>query len=123
MKIQIRRGVFETNSSSVHSITMMMKTDYEQMKTENHYTYEGDGCGWTKREAPENETIYTKDEVIEFIKKNRFYEYADVMDDDTFDKFDFISSDEWSHLESYYEEFITPSGETVVAFGQYGYDG
>ena len=25
--------------------------------------------------------------------------------------------------ETYYEEFVTPGGETVVAFGNYGWDG
>lgn len=25
--------------------------------------------------------------------------------------------------ESYYDEFVTPGGETVVAFGNYGWDG
>lgn len=28
MKRQVRKGVFETNSSSIHSITMCTKTDY-----------------------------------------------------------------------------------------------
>ena len=30
MKKQIRRGVFETNSSSVHSLTMCMESDYDR---------------------------------------------------------------------------------------------
>lgn len=30
MKRQIRRGVYETNSSSVHSLTMCMKSDYDR---------------------------------------------------------------------------------------------
>ena len=57
MKRQIRRGVFETNSSSTHSLTMCLKSDYED-----------------------------------------------------------------DYLESYYDEFTTKSGETVVAFGYYGHD-
>ena len=32
MKRQIRRGVFETNSSSVHSLTMCMESDYDRWK-------------------------------------------------------------------------------------------
>jgi len=32
MKRQTRREVFETNSSSVHSITMCMQSDYEKWK-------------------------------------------------------------------------------------------
>ena len=30
MNRQVRRGVFETNSSSVHSITMCMKSDFDK---------------------------------------------------------------------------------------------
>lgn len=32
MKRQIRRGVFETNSSSVHSLTMCTSSDYDKWK-------------------------------------------------------------------------------------------
>ena len=32
MKRQIRRGVFETNSSSVHSLTMCTQSDYDRWK-------------------------------------------------------------------------------------------
>lgn len=31
MKRQIRRGVFETNSSSVHSLTMCMESDFNKL--------------------------------------------------------------------------------------------
>lgn len=30
MKIQIRQGVFETNSSSVHSLTIVAEDDFEK---------------------------------------------------------------------------------------------
>ena len=30
--------------------------------------------------------------------------------------------DDYTEEESYYEEFVTPGGETVVAFGNYGWD-
>ena len=33
MKRQIRRGVFETNSSSVHSLTMCMESDFNKWVT------------------------------------------------------------------------------------------
>lgn len=34
MKRQIRRSVFETNSSSVHSLTMCTQSDYDRWKNE-----------------------------------------------------------------------------------------
>ena len=30
MKILVRRGIFETNSSSVHSLTMCTKSDFDK---------------------------------------------------------------------------------------------
>lgn len=128
MKRQIRCGVFETNSSSTHSITMMMKKDYDRWKKEGLYLCTSAGYGWKKEDAPQINTLYTKDEVIEFLKKNEWYKDEDTITDEMLEDLlnveVFVHSDyKKGYLESYYEEFTTPSGETVVAFGQYGYDG
>ena len=123
MKKQIRRGVFETNSSSTHSLTMMMKSDYERWENEGLYMYQGSGWSWDFNKPVKNH-LYTKDEAIEFLKNRRSYKGEEIDDYDLRD-YDFISwDDEGSeYLEGFYEEFITPSGETIVAFGEYGYDG
>ena len=115
--IQIRRGVFETNSSSTHSITMCMKSEYELWKK---------GClfydGW-------NGTFIFKDEALQRLRENAKIIDPEELPEDvlleslrdeeiyTFENY----GDEF--LESYTESFTTPSGETVIAFGQYGYDG
>ena len=123
MKRQVRRGVFETNSSSTHSLTMMMKSDYDRWQTEQLYLYEG-GYGWEFNE-PINNNLYTKDEVMKFAKNNRYYHGEEEIDNETMRDMGFISwDDEGSeYLEGFYQEFTTPSGETIVAFGEYGYDG
>lgn len=123
MKRQIRRGVFETNSSSTHSLTMMMKSDYDRWQTEQLYLYEG-GYGWEFNKPVKN-NLYTKDEVMKFAKNNRYYHGEEEIDNETMRDMGFISwDDEGSeYLEGFYEEFTTPSGETIVAFGEYGYDG
>ena len=123
MKRQVRRGVFETNSSSTHSLTMMMKSDYDRWHTEQLYLYEG-GYGWEFKKPVKN-NLYTKDEVAEFAKNNRYYHGEEEIDNETMRDMGFISwDDEGSeYLEGFYEEFTTPSGETIVAFGEYGYDG
>lgn len=123
MKRQVRRGVFETNSSSTHSLTMMMKSDYDRWQTEQLYLYEG-GYGWTFNKPVKN-SLYTKDEVVEFAKNNRYYHGEEEIDNGTMRDMGFISwDDEGSeYLEGFYEEFTTPSGETIVAFGEYGYNG
>lgn len=123
MKRQIRRGVFETNSSSTHSLTMMMKSDYDRWQREQLYLYEG-GYGWEFKKPVKN-NLYTKDEVMEFVKSNKYYHSEEEIDNEIIRDMGFISwDDEGSeYLEGFYEEFTTPSGETVVAFGEYGYDG
>ena len=123
MKRQIRRGVFETNSSSTHSLTMMMKSDYDRWQNENLYLYDGSGWGYEFK-APVLNTLYTRDEAVEFAKYNRYYRDAEEIDDDALKEMGFISGDDEGseYLESFYEEFTTPSGETIVAFGEYGYN-
>ena len=123
MKRQVRRGVFETNSSSTHFLTMMMKSDYDRWQREQLYLYEG-GYGWEFKKPVKN-NLYTKDEVMEFAKSNKYYHSEEEIDNEIIRDMGFISwDDEGSeYLEGFYEEFTTPSGETVVAFGEYGYDG
>lgn len=120
---QIRRNVFETNSSSTHSLTMMMKSDYERWHSEKLYLYDG-GYGW-EFNKPVLHRLYTRDEVIAFAKNNKYYTYTEDIDNDALKDMGFISwDDEGSeYLEGFYKEFTTPSGETIVAFGEYGYDG
>lgn len=131
MKRQIRRGVFETNSSSTHSLTMMLKTDYERWENEGLLLYTGSGRCWKDKSiAPKNNNLYTKEEVINFIKSGKYYQETDfaTMSDEElreyFKEADFEYSDDSNDdLEGFYEEFTTPSGDTVVAFGEYGYEG
>jgi len=120
---QVRRGVFETNSSSTHSLTMMMKSDYERWQNEQLYLYTGSGWGWDFNKPVKNQ-MYTRDEVVAFVKSYRYYDKEEEIDNKMLKYMDFISWDDEGneYLESFYEEFTTPSGETIVAFGEYGND-
>lgn len=123
--IQVRNGVFETNSSSTHSLTMMMKSDYKRWESENLYLYNDRyGYGWDFNKPVYN-SLYTRDEAIEFVIANRYYKDTGCVDDEILKECGFISwNDEGNeYLEKFYREFTTPSGETIVAFGEYGYDG
>lgn len=70
MKRQIRRGVFETNSSSVHSLTMCSGEDYKKWK-DDKVLY------WRDKEE-----FYAKEDIIEKLKESRWYSgelrYPDV---------------------------------------------
>lgn len=130
MKIQIRRSVFETNSSSVHSITMCSKDDFEKWENNSNYyflyRYNKPGL------------IGTKEEMIKMLKSETWRDgtpvYSDVDWDnevsvkDLFVEKNILTSDEYfdrynEYLETFVEYYTTSKGEDVVAFGYYGYDG
>ena len=68
--------------------------------------------------------------MIEFEKTSN-YPPSDDMDWDSEEAEEYLREREWctyenyddDYLEWFEDSFTTPSGETVVAFGQYGYDG
>ena len=121
---QVRGNVFETNSSSTHSLTIMMKSDYLRWDKENLYLYSGSGWGYEYK-SPVINTLYTRDEAVEFAKYNRYYRDKAVISDSVLKDMGFVSLDDEGseYLESFYKEFTPLSGETIVAFGEYGYDG
>ena len=119
----IRRGVFETNSSSTHSLTMCSKEDYDK---------------WEKGEVLLDEgyraekQFITKEEAIEKLKNNKYESYKDLDFSDeealneAFREEEFYTSESYfedDYLESFDDTYTTPNGETVVCFGKYGRDG
>ena len=66
MKRQIRKGVFETNSSSTHSLTMCLKSDYDKWANGELLLYTGWGYGYPEDYRPKENYFYTKEQVIEF---------------------------------------------------------
>lgn len=123
MKIQIRRSIFETNSSSVHSITMVSGSEYDKWKN-GELLYDRD-----------TETLVTKEE-IEKIKeddKKRYESYNWSFDESEYDynredsNIRFLTYDkffDWSYIqyETFTDRYKTKDGEEVVAFGFYGHD-
>ena len=123
MKRQIRRGVFETNSSSTHSITMCSGEEYDKWCSGNLLFWVG------------KKKFGTKEDIIEELKEltrwNNSLMYPDVnWDDDSvvadiFDSEETQTSDEFfddEYLETFEETYHTSNGEEVVAFGKFGYD-
>lgn len=108
----IRTGVFETNSSSTHSITIMMKSDFEKWKESGLYYF-----------AKE---LLTKEEAIERMKQGGYK--IDWSDPEIVEDYlrDFARTyEQWAdqeYLETFEEEFTTTSGDVIVAFGEYGND-
>lgn len=130
MKRQIRRGVFETNSSSTHSLTMCLKSDYDKWVNGELLLYTGWGYGYPEDYQPKENHFYTKEQVIEF-EKSSYYPPSDDMNWNSEEAEEHLRERDWctyenydnDYLEWFEDTFTTPSGEIVMVFGQYGYDG
>ena len=116
MKTQIRRSIFETNSSSVHSITMVSGSEYDKWKNGELLYYKG------------TENLVTKEE-MEKIKEDdkKIYESHGWAFDES--KYDCNSSNsrfltynkffDFSYIEysTFTKHYKAKDGEEVVAFG------
>lgn len=119
MKRQIRCRVFETNSSSTHSLTMCSNEEFEKWKR-------GEILYWGGRNK-----FATYEEILAELK-TAYYSWYDDVDWDDEDAVSDILSDEGINsyseffYDNYYETYIrrhtTAGGEKIVAFGYCGYN-
>lgn len=105
MKRQVRTGVFETNSSSVHAITLCTEEDYKLWE-DGKKIY----SKWNDELVPITEEIMKMDDI------DRRWDMG-LYTKEEFDNYEYL------HFETFEEEYKTKSGEKVIAFGYYGYDG
>lgn len=132
MKRQIRRGTFETNSSSVHSLVMCMKSDYDRWESDNLFLFTGSDWWYPDYNKPEKNHFYTREEAIAFEKTHKYVSKdTDWTDEDTVNEI--LHENEfydynyfWDEYCEYYETFessmTTINGEEVISFGYYGHD-
>ncbi len=129
--LNIRHNVFETNSSSVHSITMCLKDIYDKWVNDEVYFYDS-----TYKLPKGRDKFFTWDEMIEFMQDELHVNEEDIKalieakenDDSEFTSIlhdsDFYTADSYENYnedcESYVQVFTTPLGERVVAFGYAG---
>ena len=137
MKRQIRRGVYETNSSSTHSLTMCSEEEFEQWKNGellfDEWGYESfvkanslsdDDKKYAAQDYENNKDEFSKDwsDLSESAKEKYYTKYAkenNIVDEDA------KTYEEWqySSLETFVDRYTSKSGDKIVAFGEYGYDG
>lgn len=91
---QIRYGVFETNSSSTHSLTICSDEEYKK--------FESGVLVWDEW-------------------RNEFVPLDSSQDQDDCSTHDAFFND--NDLETFHETYTTKGGEVIHAFGKYGYDG
>ena len=111
--IQIRKNVFETNSSSTHSLVMAVASDFDKWVAGEVYY-----CHSTWRNTPEKFEVGKFYPVAEV---DAYYEEIDEQRDD----YDFMTYDEFCATDLEMDEYTytTPGGETIKAIAKYGYDG
>lgn len=137
-KQTIRYGVFETNSSLVHSLTICSEEDFNKWKSGEYlfdtykkefvlsFTLSDKDKQKAKEEYIRNQSDYMKDweELPETAREKYFNEY--VEKNDLFDYYDNKTYDDYfdnNDLETFEQRYTTNSGEVIVAFGRFGYDG
>lgn len=135
MIFQVRQGVFETNSSSTHTLTICSKDDFDKWKHGEVFWLDND---WHKLYT--NKNFVTPEELKELAEKYNEEQqeridagdkFAKVLDIDkilnerssleAYTVYDFYVRN--GDLETYSETFTSPSGDEMVAFGAFGYDG
>lgn len=128
--IQIRQGVFETNSSSTHSITIAPESDFNKWK--NGEVYLNDGW-WSSDDDPsKDKTFLTKDEAINLLGSYEYYKRNEDLNDmndeelnEVFRDWDIYTFENYwdDYLEDYETHYTTEHGDNIIVFGQYGYNG
>lgn len=107
----IRRGVFETNSSSVHSMTMCSKSEYDKWKNGEVYYDRPHKC-FVPYDKEEDGVPYCKMPYEKRVEEYELFtpdEYENYIDN--------------NYYESFYRTYTASNGEGIVAFGFFGRDG
>lgn len=135
---QMRRGIFETNSSSTHSLTICTEEEFEKWRNGELLFDTWNDCfieerplsDQEKTDAMENyndiKSTYWKnweqlsEEEIESWYRRYASQYLNKSNDGhTYDEYMHSSYD----LEVYSKHYTSLSGDKLVVFGKYGYDG
>lgn len=126
--ISIRRKTFETNSSSTHSIIICTEKEFTEYTSGNIY----ENKKWiTSSSKYANKNLVTREEAIDIVKNGGYYKkdldmfsnYSDEDWDEELRSCGLLRYDDDRELEFYEEHYTSPSGDKIVAFGEYGYDG
>lgn len=126
--IKIRYGVFETNSSSIHTLSIAQNDEIDKLKNDELLV----NLGWRRSEY----LISYEDALQELTKELKSYGHQDdiaivesgdkkeiyrlMYEYDIAERFDRYLEAEY--LEPYEEEFTTKNGDRILVFGRFGRD-
>lgn len=135
---QIRRNVFETNSSSTHSITMCSQSQFDDWKA-GKILFDKWNDKFVMKKLTEEDKRAAMEEYKDTYESRPFYKKWEELSEDEVNNWyneyytnksepyeDLVTYDEYFKsydLETYTSYYTTESGDKIVAFGKYGYDG
>jgi hypothetical protein len=108
---QIRIGVFETNSSSTHSLTVLSKEDYDKWVTGKVYV------------SLKDEVYYSKEEIEKEFSDQITKWYDGNVDDFIAGEFLTYQKHLNTDMETFETKYTTKNGDEIMIFGKYGYNG
>lgn len=110
--LQIRQGIFETNSSSTHAISVCSKADWDMLQR-------GDAMINRDLQILPMQEALAKNEELSKYAESKGYDVEDYLMDCGYMNWDDLYE---STNYEFYTRHSTISGVDVVAFGYYGYD-
>ena len=123
--INIRLGVFETNSSSVHTMTIASQEDYYKWLKDEIFLVNEDERYYLEKNTDYNlnDVFVSKDTAKhlykQLCKQEKYYPPAFDEIFFTFNKWDDYRDD----LYTYEETYTTKDGKKLIIFGYHGYAG
>lgn len=121
--IQIRRNIFETNSSSVHSITLCSENEFQKWKNGEIFFDRCEEKFLTPKEAEEvkKEQERERERLIEqYGDDDDFYDEGRALTYNQF--FDWQGDDSFLDYMEKFQSHQNINGVDIVAFGYYGHD-
>ena len=119
--LKIRQGIFETNSSSVHSMIMVNDDEYGQLECGEYYINQYGDSGKGKIVYIDdiiNEIRRTSDIDVDSMNEDELEDLIEEYGYKSFDRF-YENNDDY---ETFFETYTTKNGENVYAIGYYGHD-
>ena len=121
MKTIVRNSVFETNSSSTHSLTMCLEELWIPFRNgETYLKGEGSRARFLTPEEVMKEIAEREKVSVEEIKtmvETDQEQYDDLLIEHDYTKWDNLGYNEY---ETFVDSFTTPNGEKIIAFGYFG---
>jgi hypothetical protein len=126
--IQIRHNVFETNSSSTHSLTVCSDEEYTGWKV-GEYVFDRDKEKLVKLSSLKKtiqNVIKDRDKIDDEETDLEGYEFSQTYNEDEVDDQRYYTYKQYDDrdipLERFKETYTSKSGDKIIIFGEFGND-